>query len=268
MRLIDATSLRLSDGLCGWAHFCAGTAGAKLHLVDDPQARCPTYFSVTAARVNDIVAAKVMPIEPGATHVFDKAYYAFGWWAALDARGCRFVTRLKANSPARLIQPLPVTDEAIQSDRLIRLNQRMAASRKNPFQGTLREIVVTLGDGKTLRLVTNDAQAPAGEIAGLYKMRWQIELFFRWVKQNLGIKKFLGTPENAVRLQIITALIAFLLIRIAHQSWPDGKRSLQDLTRLVRANLMHRKSLHDLLRPPPPRRNDAGSHLVMAPARA
>ena len=197
-----------------------------------------------------------------------KADYAFGWRAALDARGCRFVTRLKATSPARLIQPLPVTDEAIRSDRLIRRNRRMAASGKNPFRGTPREIVVAPGDGETLRLVTNDAQAPAGEIAGLYKMRRQIELFFGWVKQNLGIKEFLGASENAVRLRIITALIAFLLVRIAHQSWPDGKRSLQDLTRLVRANRMHRKSRHDLLRPPPPRRKDAGSHLVMAPARA
>jgi hypothetical protein len=250
VRLIDATTLALNDTLCGWAHFSTGYAAAKLHLVYDPKAACPTYFSITPARVNDIVEAKKMPIKPDATYVFDKGYYDFGWWAALAKSGCRFVTRIKENSPAELVQTLPVDDGTIQGDRLIKLNQRMARSRKNPIQSSLREITVTLDNGTCVRVLTNDLKAPATEIAALYKTRWQIELFFKWVKQNLRIKKFLGTSENAIKLQIIAALIAFLLIRIA-QKTALAIHSLQDFTRLVRANLLHRKSIQELLYPPP-----------------
>ena len=251
VRLIDATSLRLSDTLCGWAGFSVGYAAVKLHLVYDPQAECPTYFAVTPARVNDIVEAKKMPIEPGATYVFDLGFYDFGWWAELDESDCRFVTRLKDNSPVTVLETAPVTDPAILSDRRVRLTQRLAYSRKNPYQKTVREIIVRRDEGKTLRLLTNDLEAPAAAIAELYRTRWQIELFFKWVKQNLRIKRFLGTSENAVRIQIVTALIAYLLIRIAQQSWPCSL-SMQDLARLIRANLMHRKPIPDLFSPPPP----------------
>lgn len=261
VRLIDATSLSLNDTLCGWAHFSTGYAAAKLHLIYDPKAVCPTYFSITPARVNDIVEAKKMPITPGASYVFDKGYCNFAWWAALTNAGCRFVTRIKESSPARLVQTLPVNDDAIQSDRVIMLNQRMARSRKNPIQDPLREITVVLDNGTCLRLLTNDLHAPAAEIAALYKTRWQIELFFKWVKQNLRIKKFLGTSENAVKLQIIAALIAFLLIRIAQKA-ALAPLSLQDFTRLIRANLLHRKEIHKLISPPP-RKPPKSSQLTM-----
>lgn len=250
VRLIDATSLSLNETLCGWAHFSTGYAAAKLHLVYDPKAACPTYFSITPARVNDIVEAKKMPIAPGATYVFDKGYCDFAWWAGLINNGCRFVTRIKENSPAQMVRSLPVTDQAIQSDKLIQLNQRMARSRKNPIHGNLREIAVTLDNGTCIRLLTNDLTAPASQIAELYKTRWQIELFFKWVKQNLRIKKFLGTSENAIKLQIIAALIAFLLIRIAHKT-ALAAISLQDFTRLIRANILHRKTIAEIIFPPP-----------------
>jgi hypothetical protein len=252
VRLIDATSLPLNDALCGWAHFSTGYAAAKLHLVYDPKAASPTYFSITPARVNDIVEARKMPIEPGATYVFDKAYYDFGWWAELAEAGCRFVTRIKKNSPARLVHDLPVSDETIQSDRVVQLNQRLARSRKNPLQGHLREVTVALDNGTCVQVLTNDLTASASEIADLYKTRWQIELFFKWIKQNLRIKKFLGTSENAIKLQIIAALIAFLLLRISHKAILTTV-SLQHFTRLVRANLLHRKSICELLHPPPPK---------------
>ncbi len=126
----------------------------------------------------------------------------------------------------------------------------MARSRANPYQDTLREIVVRRENAKTLRLVTNDLEAPASEIAQLYKTRWQIELFFKWIKQNLKIRKFLGTSQNAVKIQIITAMIAYLLIRLAQHASPTT-RGLQHLARLIRVNLMHRKSIPELLQPPP-----------------
>jgi IS4 transposase len=110
---------------------------------------------------------------------------------------------------------------------------------------------VRIESGKVLRILTNDLDAPAIEIAGLYKRRWQIELFFRWVKQTLRIRHFLGRSDNAVRIQIAVALIAFLLLRLAYAA-QRTVHSLLAFARLVRANLMHRRPLDRLLDPPPP----------------
>ena len=261
LRLIDATPVALSR-LSGWARFSDRWNGAKAHVVYDPHARVPTYFAVTPAKTNDIVAAKRMPIEAGATYVFDKAYYDFAWWAKLDAAGCRFVTRLKENSPVQSVKQHAVAEGPIRSDQLVRLNPRLARSRKNPYDKPLRCIVVAIDKNRELCLVSNDLEAPASEIAALYKARWQIELFFKWVKQNLKIRRFLGTSENAVKIQIITALIAYLLIRLAqHRHVPS--LSLQRLARLIRINLMHRKRLTHLLRPPTQRRRHENPQITM-----
>ncbi len=119
----------------------------------------------------------------------------------------------------------------------------------------MREIGVVLEDGKVLRVVTNDLDAPAQEIADLYKRRWAIELFFRWVKQTLRIRHFLGRSENAVRIQIAVALIAYLLLRLAKDAVKTVESPLA-FARLVRANLMHRRPLDQLLKPPPPTTSD------------
>jgi DDE family transposase len=102
--LIDATGLKLSQSCLGWARFSAGVCGAKLHVVYDAEADQPIYAAVTAARVNDITAAQAMPIEAGATYVFDLGYYDYAWWARLDGAGCRIVSRLKANTPLAPIE--------------------------------------------------------------------------------------------------------------------------------------------------------------------
>ena len=245
--------------LATWARFADASHGAKLHVVFDPDAKLPTYFAITPARVNDITPAKALPLEPGATYVFDKGYYDFAWWAKLDAHGCWFVTRRKVNSPLEEVRSRPVDDATILADRVVRLRQRMARSRRNPYAGSLREVVVKIDAARRLHLLTNDLAAPAPAIAELYRTRWQIELFFRWIKQNLKIKTFLGRSENAVKLQIITALIAYLLLRLAQAAWPT-RLSLHSLSRLVRANLMHRKTIPDLLHPPPHRRARPPTH--------
>jgi hypothetical protein len=249
VRLIDSTAVRLSSLSAEWATFSSNVHGAKVHIVYDPNADRPTYFSVTPAKVNDITAAKVMPIEAGATYVYDLAYYDYGWWAELDDSGCRFVTRLKKNTPLSVVheQPVPANSNIV-SDRIGHLPSRLAASRKNPLQVPVREIQVIIETGKMLRIVTNDLDAPAQEIADLYKQRWQIELFFRWVKQTLRIKHFIGVSENAVRIQIAVALIAFLLLRIA-QAAQKVVHSPLEFARLVRANLMHRRAIDRLLGP-------------------
>jgi len=251
VRLIDSTSVQLS-GLSGkWATFSAGVCGAKAHIIYDPDANQPLYLMVTPSNVNDITAAKEMPIEAGATYVFDLGYYDYGWWAALDQANCRIVTRLKSNTPFKVEEERPVPPgSSILSDRTGYLPERLAASRKNPMSKLVREVRVKIETGKVLRIFTNDLEASAQEIADLYKRRWAIELFFRWVKQTLKIGHFLGTSENAVRIQIAVALIAFLLLRLAHDANKIVASPLA-FARLIRANLMHPRPIAELLKPPP-----------------
>ena len=248
--LIDSTGVRLS----GWARFSAGVCGAKVHVIYDPDADRPIYAAVSAANVNDITAAQAMPIVGGATYVFDLGYYDYGWWAKMDAAGCRIVTRFKTNTPLRVAAERDVPkDGNILSDRIGHLPARQAASRKNPFDNPVREVRVELDTGKVLRILSNDLDVSAQEIADLYKRRWALELFFRWVKQTLKIRHFLGTSETAVRIQIAAALIAFLLLRLA-QAAQRTVHSPLAFVRLVRANLMHRRRIDRLLQtdPPPP----------------
>ena len=247
VRLIDSTTIRLNMLSADWSHFSAHLCGVKAHVVYDPHAACPVYLAVTPARTNDITAAKQMPIEPGATYVFDLGYYDYGWWAKLDEAACRLVTRLKRNTPLEVIEELalPGDRDNILSDRIGFLPERMAANRHNPMQHAVREVTVMLDTGKVLRIVTNDLDAPASEIADLYKRRWEIELFFRWVKQALEIKHFFGTSENAVRIQIAVALITFVLLRLAHRA-QSGIAGLTRFVRLIRINVMHRRCIHRL----------------------
>jgi transposase len=248
--LIDATSVRLNS-FSQWARFSAGVCGAKVHVIYDPDADQPIYAAVSTKNVNDITAAQEMPITPGATYVFDLGYYDYAWWARLDDAGCRIVTRFKSNTPLAVVKELLVPKGGtILSDRIGHLPDRQARSRRNPFQDAVREVRVKTKTGKVLRILCNDLDASAEEIADLYKRRWAIELFFRWVKQTLRIKRFLGTSENAIRIQIAVALIAFLLLRLAQavQAIVDSPLAF---ARLVRVNLMHRRRIDRLLHSDP-----------------
>jgi hypothetical protein len=254
--LIDSTGFRLSSLSADWAQFSAGVSGAKLHIVYNPDSMRPSFAEVTPATINDITVAKTMPIQKGATYVFDLGFYDYGWWAKLNDAGCRLVTQLKVNTPLAVVaENRRPASFSILSDRIGHLPPRQARSRNNPFEDPVRELRVRSETGKILRIVTNDLDAPADEIAELYKRRWQIELFFRWVKHTLKIRHFLGTSENAVRIQIAIALIAFLLLRAAH-AVQNSVQSLLTFTRLVANNLMHRRPLDHLLEQPPPIIND------------
>jgi IS4 transposase len=249
--LIDATSVKLNARSADWARFSTSLCGAKVHVIYDADADRPIYAAVSPANVNDITAAQQMPIEPGATYVFDLGYYDYAWWAQFDAAGCRIVTRFKSNTPLQVVKELKVVAGSnILSDRIGFLPSRQAKSRRNPMQDAVREVRVTTENGKVLRILSNDLDASAQEIADLYRRRWAIELFFRWIKQILKITRFVGTSENAVRIQIAVALIAFLLLRLA-QAAQKATLSPVVFSRLVRANLMHRRSINHLLEPPP-----------------
>ena len=246
LRLIDATRVVVGKRIESWqVDGCV-----KLHVVYDPEVETPVCFAVTSARVNDITPAKRFPIEPGATYVFDKGYYDFGFWAALDGAGCRFVTRLKKNSPLAVVETRAVAPGgAVLADRVGFLSRRLAASRANPYDKPVRAITVRIDTGREITLLTNDLDTPAEQIAVLYKQRWQIELFFKWIKQNLKIRHFLGVSENAVRIQILTALIAYVLLRLA-QTATGTALGLQAIARLVAKTTFQRRPLTELFDPP------------------
>ena len=266
--LIDSTSLKLNRYSEDWAKFSTSVCGAKAHVIYDPDNDCPIYAAVTPARVNDITAAHEMPIEPGATYVFDLGYYDFAWWRRMHDAGCRIVTRLKINTSLtvrweKLYDPgLPIL-----SDRIGTLPERQAHNRHNPFQAEVREVQVRTETGTILRVLTNDLEAPVQEIADLYRRRWAIELFFRWIKQHLKIKKFMALSENAIRIQVFSALIAFLLLRLAHAG-RTGLASMVRFARGVRGNLLERRSLDDIvsdLIAPPRRRRKPGKPPIDRP---
>jgi hypothetical protein len=250
--LVDSTGLKLDERSADWSRFCAGVCGAKVHVVYDADADCPIYAQVSAANVNDITVAQQMPIEPGATYVFDLGYYDYRWWAKLDDVGCRIVTRFKKNTPLKVIKEQRIAKKgSVLSDRIGFLPARLSYSRRNPMGNAVREICVATETGKVLRILSNDLDAEAAEIAELYKRRWAIELFFRWVKQTLKIRHFVGTTENAVRIQIAVALIAFLLLRLA-QAGQSAVSSPLAFARLIRIHVMGRRRLDRLLEPEPP----------------
>lgn len=262
--LIDSTSLPLNALSAAWARVSGHACGAKLHVVLDPDADRPTYAAVSTSRVPDIAAAHAMPVTPGATYVFDLGYYDYAWWAKLDAAGCRIVTRLKANTPlaASKAQPVPAGGNVL-SDCTGTLPARKGKGRPNPMTKVVREVRVRIDTGPVLRILTNDLTAPAQEVADLYKRRWAVELFFRWVKQTLKITRFLGTSENAVRIQVACALIAFVLLRLAQASQTAITSPLA-FARLVRDNLMHPRRLADLAKPPPRTQPVAGQGTLFA----
>lgn len=220
-------------------------------MVYDASAEHPVYAAVTPAKVSDITVARAMPIEAGATYVFDLAYYDYAWWAELDTAGCRIVSRFKANTPLiEATERAVPEDSTVLSDKVGLLPKRQGRNRKNPFSKQVREITVKTDSGKVLRVLSNDLVATAQEIADLYKRRWAIELFFRWVKQTLKIRHFLGNSENAVAIQVAVALIAYLLLHLAKADQKTVSSPLA-FARLVRANLMHRKRIDRLLEPEP-----------------
>lgn len=245
LRLIDASPIPLST-LCTWATSNGRTRGLKLHVVYDPLTDQPMRIAITAANVNDVVVGRDLPIEPGATYAFDKAYVDYGWWSRLDAAGGIFVTRPKTNTRFEVIrQRKPPANSAIIEDTVVRIRTK---NGKPPAR--LRRIRLRRDNGTILTLVTNDLKRAATAIAAIYRARWQIELLFRWIKQHLKLRTFLGRSENAIRLQILAAMIAFLLLRIAARL----SRCLLPPIRfagLVRDCLFVRKPLTHIDKPPP-----------------
>jgi putative transposase len=238
IRLLDATPIPLKGNGFAWAEANARTRGLKLHLLCDASGRRPVCFEVTSAKVDDVVAGRAIPLETGATYVFDKGYTDYRWWSEIIDAKAVFVTRRKRNAHRRDVVEQPARGDGILADRRIKIGHRQprGGAPVNPlYQVELREIVVARpDDDEPLYLLTNDLERSASDIARLYKQRWDIELLFKWLKQNLKIRSFLARSENAVRIQIYAALIAFMLLRILHQT---AARSFKDGTMLLLTRL-------------------------------
>jgi putative transposase len=224
--LIDSTTIGLYGRGSQWAEVNkTRTRGLKVHVQFESGSQLPVHFEVTAANVNDeTIGSRIVP-QQGATYAFDKGYCNYGWWERIAGAGARFVTRLKKNAAIKLVRVREVApqDANIVSDAVIRLaNKSNRGRHKNPCKRNLRRIEVARANDENLVLVSNDLDSPAVEIADLYRQRWEIELFFKWIKQHLKIKKFLGESENAVRIQLLTALIAYLLVALQKAKEQSG----------------------------------------------
>lgn len=255
VKLIDASPIPLTS-LHEMQAFNGRIRGAKLHLVYDPDQDVPTAADITPATVNDISFARTIPITPGATYVFDKGYCSLAFWADIHAAEAIFVTRAKRNAALDHVCPCgldvdTVIDTNVVTDEIVRHRNKDGSRSKLGF--LMRRITVLREDGKPMQIITNDLVRPARDIAALYRRRWRIELLFRWIKQHLKIRRFLGRSENAVKLQILAALIAYLLLRLAAQAARRTDLKPIRFAELVGAALFNRKPIHRIDKPPPQR---------------
>ena len=223
--LIDSSGIRLAgQGFDGWTQTTERHRihGLKLHTIYSPQAQVPIRVDITGAQVQDVEMRKALTIEKGAIYAFDKGYYDYNWWHEIDQQGAYFVTRFKKNAAVKTLQTKPVSEQGegvILEDSMVEFKKLYGKRRQNHYQNTpLRKIVVHREDKSTpITLATNDFERSAEEIAQIYKKRWAIEMFFKWIKQHLKVKKYLGRSENAVKTQIYIALITYLLVKTAHE---------------------------------------------------
>lgn len=221
LRLLDSSPLKLKGkGFDEWTacNRTHRTQGMKLHVLLGLPEQAPLTAALTAPNVNDIEYARTLPVESGVIYVFDKGYCDYSWWWRLECEGARFVTRFKRNTRLEVVQTRRIAKAAegiILKDETVRLtNRHPGGGRRNPYQAPLRRIEVAREDKTPLVLATNDLKSAALTIAERYRARWQVELFFKWIKQHLRIKRFLGRTETAVRTQVLTALITYLLVAL------------------------------------------------------
>ena len=250
VRLIDSSPIQLGK-FCSWAPWNGRIRGMKLHVVYDHLADVPVCVEVTPANVNDIEIGRQFPLEAGATYVFDKGYCRFDWWQKINDTKAFFVTRAKSNIRLRKLKRRTNRKRRGDGFKIIADDEVVLASKGDSrLPIPLRRIKLRREQGGVITLLTNDLVRTAIEIAALYKSRWQIELLFRWIKQHLDIRNFLGTNDNAIRLQILAAMIAYLLLRIAARVNCITMLPLR-LAELVSQLLFARRSIAAIEKPPP-----------------
>lgn len=208
VRSIDSTTISLCLSLFDWATFRKKKGGIKLHIMFNNKDQIPELVNFSNARKHDITAADTFPIAEKSIYVFDKGYICFQFLEKINKNRAFFVTRTKSNTQYKIIERRQKTRKEIKADWIV----AFSSYKSKDYPEQLR--VVRYYDKETKKVyefMTNNFNLSAKTIADIYKSRWDIELFFKWIKQNLKIKTFIGTSENAVRIQIWTAMIAYLL---------------------------------------------------------
>ncbi len=213
---LDSTTIDLCLSLFDWAPFRSTKAAIKLHTLLDLRGAIPAFIHVSAGQLHDVNVLDLLPVEAGSFYVMDRGYVDFERLYAIHQAGAFFVTRAKKGMDARRVYSAP-TDrcDGVICDQRVMLNGFYSAQN---YPEHLRRIrFKDPASGKTLVFLTNNTRLPALTIAALYKSRWQVEIFFKWIKQHLRIKRFLGTSENAVKTQIWCAVATYVLIAIVKQ---------------------------------------------------
>ena len=250
---LDSTTITLCLNLFPWAKFRRAKGGVKVHVLLDHDDYMPSFALITEAKRHDRTVARRFNLKPGSIVAFDRAYNDYTLFSQWTDNGIYFVTRLKDNAVYRIVESRSVPQNRnILADQIIQLSGQKA-EEKCPHQ--LRRVVVWDETQKRLiSLLTNHLNFGATTISAIYKDRWEIETFFKTLKQHLKIKTFIGTSENALRIQIWTALIALLLLKYLHHLSRFGW-SLSNLATMLRLNLFTYRDLvkwlHDPFGQPP-----------------
>ena len=242
---LDATTIDLCLSVFPWAHFRTTKAAVKMHTLLDLRGNIPSFIHISDGKLHDVHALDMLVAEAGAIYVMDRAYVDFARLYQFHQAGAFFVTRAKSNMDAHRIYSAP-TDRSVGiiCDQTIVLD---GSQTKQNYPGPLRRIRLRDADtGKTLVFITNNFALPAATICALYKSRWQVELFFKWIKQHLRIKRFYGTSENAVKTQIWIAVSVYVLVAIIKKRL-DLDASLYTLLQVLSVTLFEKMPLHQAL---------------------
>lgn len=241
----DSTTIDLCLSIFWWAAFRKHKGGIKVHTLFDIVTQIPTFFHITNAKVHDVKAMDEIPYEPHAYYIFDKGYYDWTRLYNINTLQAFFIIREKDNILYEIVDGEEILDgkDNILFDQHIRLTGNQS---KQKYPGELRRIGFYSEQYKrTFVYLTNNWEISAKDVAMLYKYRWQVELFFKWLKQHLQIKKFWGHTENAVRIQIYTAISAYCLVAIAEHDY-GLDRSMFDVLRVVSNSLLDTMPIREL----------------------
>jgi len=253
--LLDASLVELTLSLFPWARYQKTKGAAKLHVGLDADGYLPAFVDLTEGREHEINQARELELPKGSYVVFDRGYTDYTWYQQLCEDGVFFVTRLKSNA---IVTPGKKRrgrkSPGVVEDREIRLGNLPETFRLVIYRDEETDI--------TYQFVTNALDIPAKTVADLYRERWQIELFFKWIKQNLKVKSFLGTSMNAVKTQLWIALCAYLVLSFLKFQSRVGT-SLQRMLRILQLNLFERRDLHSLFKPPGGRKHQQSSQLQL-----
>ena len=246
---LDASTIDLCLSMFPWADFRTTKGAIKLHVGLNHSGYLPEFVTVTEGKDHDVTVGRTLKFPKGSIVAVDKGYNDYGWYNQLNNKGIFFVTRLKSNAKYRVITRESVQkDKGISSDQVIEFTGPQT-SKRCPIQ--LRRVGYKDDiTGKRYVFLTNNFKLSARTIADIYKARWQVELFFKWIKQNLKIKSFVGTSKNAVLTQIWIALCLYLLLAyLKFQS--QLNKSMQQILRVLQLNLFEKRDLIGLLRGDP-----------------